>query len=411
MSSSLPIQPRRVSGLERAWLVADRLRPPFVNQLVLEGEGGLSQGAVERAVQQTAAVMPGLSVRARGWLRGAQWVPGGPPPPVRVEDGAAWDGRSPDGAPFLVQPLDPVDGPIAEVVLLEGSPDGLTRLVIRTHHAALDGRGAQHLAEGLFAALRGQDPEPVGSGPDTDADVAALAGVPSRKDPPPDRGSPTGASTSDAFEVTWLRRRVEGRFRGLLSQAIVALWSASQPFATEPLRVGVPVDLRRYRPGLRSTANLTGILHVDLGGVTDLAAAQARARSRLAHGLDAHAAAAHALGLSGLRNLPLWFVTWAARRQALEGLQTGRFSTSATVSNLGRQDLDLYRGGGFEARRAFWIPPGQPGLPLFLALSGDDFGVELCGSMPVGLASGGRLAALLDGVADALVQARPKGQA
>ena len=30
---------RRLSGIDRLWLVADRQHPPFVNQMVLEGEG------------------------------------------------------------------------------------------------------------------------------------------------------------------------------------------------------------------------------------------------------------------------------------------------------------------------------------------------------------------------------------
>lgn len=403
MALPVPRSSRPVSGLEKAWLVADRLAPPFANQLVIEGSGRLDPELVQVAANRVAVQMPGVCVRQRGWLGGMRWDSDGVPPVVRVDDGSAWDGQGPAGAPFLVRPMDPARGPVCEVVVVKGSADGVDRVVIRTHHAALDGRGAGLFAADLFAVLRGEEPKGAKGGPFTDVDLARMAEVPPRKDPPPDRGSPTGAPTSTAFETTWARRRVPGRFRGLLPRAIVGLWQASRTFCTDPLRFGVPVDLRRYNPDLLSTANLTGILHIDLDGVDSVARAHARVRARLTHGLEGHAAAAHVLGVDGLRGLPLWFMGWAGARAAKEGLQTGRFRTSVTLSNLGRQDLSRYRGGGFEAKRAFWIPPGQPGLPLFLAMAGDAEGVELVGSMPVGLADGGRLEGLLEGMAEALV--------
>jgi hypothetical protein len=403
MALPVPRSWRPVSGLEKAWLVADRLAPPFANQLVIEGTGRLDPELVQVAANRVAVQMPGVCVRRRGWLGGMRWESTGVPPVVRVDDGSAWDGQGPAGAPFLTRPMDPARGPVCEVVVVKGSADGVDRIVVRTHHAALDGRGAGLFAADLFAVLRGEEPKGAKGGPFTDVDLARMAEVPPRKDPEPDRGSPTGAPTSDAFETTWARRRVPGRFRGLLPRAIVGLWQASRTYCTDPLRFGVPVDLRRYNPELRSTANLTGILHIDLDGVDSVARAHARVRARLTHGLEGHAAAAHVLGVDGLRGLPLWFMGWAGARAAKQGLQTGRFRTSVTLSNLGRQDLSQYRGGGFEAKRAFWIPPGQPGLPLFLAMAGDAEGLELVGSMPVGLADGGRLEGLLEGMAEALV--------
>ncbi len=255
----------------------------------------------------------------------------------------------------------------------------------------------------MFRVLRGVDPKGAVAGPFMDIDLARMAEVAPRSDPPPDRASPTGSPTSTDFRTTWARRRVEGRFRGLLPQAIVGLWSASRRYTTDPLRVAVPVDLRRYHRSLRSTANLTGIVHLDLDGVTSASAAQARVRARWTAALEKHDAAAHVVGLDGLRGVPLWLLTLFGRRRARECLTTGRFGSSVTLSNLGRQDLTRWRCRGFTAERAFWIPPGQPGLPLFLALAGDDDGVELCGSMPVGLADGGRLEGLLEGIAEALV--------
>ena len=94
----------------------------------------------------------------------------------------------------------------------------------------------------------------------------------------------------------------------------------------------------------------------------------------------------------------------AGRKAALQNLKAGRYPISATLSNLGWQDLRLLRGAGFTAQKAFWIPPGNPGLPLFLTLTGDDEGIEVCGAMPIGLADEGRLENLLSELrADLLV--------
>ena len=403
MALPVPRSWRPVSGLEKAWLVADRLAPPFVNQLVLEGSGWLDPELVQVAANRVAVQMPGVCLRRRGWLGGMRWESTGIPPVVRVDDGRLWDGASPSGASFLDRRMDPVRGPVCEVVLVKGSSDGVDRVVIRTHHAALDGRGAGLFAADLFAVLRGEEPEGAKAGPFTDVDLARMAEVPARKDPLPDRASPTGEATSTSFQTTWARRRVPGRFRGLLPRAIVGLWEASRNYTKDALRVGVPVDLRRYNRRLRSTANLTGILHIDLDGVDSVSRAHARVRARLGHGFESHAAAAHVLGVDAIRGLPLWLMGWAGARAARDGLRSGRFGTSVTLSNLGRQDLSQYSGGGFSAQRAFWIPPGQPGLPLFLAMSGDAEGLDLVGSMPVGLADEGRLEGLLDGMVDALV--------
>ena len=45
-----PAASRPLYGLERVWLVADRAWPPFVNQLVMEGEGRLDAAAWRDAV-------------------------------------------------------------------------------------------------------------------------------------------------------------------------------------------------------------------------------------------------------------------------------------------------------------------------------------------------------------------------
>ncbi len=366
--------------------------------------------AVRAAVAAAAAANPG-ACRLRGLLRGRDGPPMAHRPGCGVVDGAAWDGRGPAGAPFLNEPLDPILGPVAELLLVQpADPDDPSgwRIVLRTHHAAMDGRGAWLFASDIFAALRGEAPKGSESGPWIDVDYARMAIDQGMDEPPADRMAPTGSPTSTDFATTWTRVRVDGAFRGLLPRALVALWRASRNHTTDPLRFAVPVDLRRYRPDRRSTANLTGILRVDMDGVASISQANARVRARLSSGFDGHHAAAQAISADRVRGLPLWLMTWAGRRHTLERLDRARFAVSASISNLGRQDLSLVSAPIFRSQRAFWIPPGNPGMPLFLTLNGDAEGLDLVGTAPVGLASGDRLQSLLESMREVMESERDK---
>jgi hypothetical protein len=103
-----------------------------------------------------------------------------------------------------------------------------------------------------------------------------------------------------------------------------------------------------------------------------------------------------------LRGVPLAVMAWAGRRGAARALRTGRFGASAAVSNLGRLELAAFHGGGFSARRAFFIPPGNPAQPFFLALAGHPAGVELVATTPAALAPAGRLDEALEFIARSL---------
>ena len=72
---------------------------------------------LQRALDLVADSQPGMRVRlggARSWLH---WIADGPKPRLRLVSGSDWDGNNPEGAPFLDEPLDPVHGPVAEVLV------------------------------------------------------------------------------------------------------------------------------------------------------------------------------------------------------------------------------------------------------------------------------------------------------
>jgi hypothetical protein len=396
-----PANTRLLSGMERIWLAADRISPPFAIQLVIEARGGqLNPEQLKAVLPRLVEATPGMAMQLKGILGWTRWQPG-PMPQITTVDARRWDGLSAKGASFLEEPLDPAN-PI-ELILASGDP---FRLIIRGHHAVTDGRGLSRMADQLFRALRGEELLPISAGPLTDMELAArVAALPQEKkprtglskpvppNPPADRPAPTGTAHVFSTAVTWARARIPGRHDQPLARIIRALVAVSHRAADLPLRIAIPVDLRRYDSDLSSTANLTGILHLDLAGLPAgpdaLQAIQERISASLPH------AASVPLFAHKFRNVPLSWLAREGKKQATQHLKNNRYPISATLSNVGKVDLRSWSFKGFNASRAFFIPPGSPSMPLFLMFCGDEEGLELCISMPVGLADENRLLNLL----------------
>ncbi len=418
MSSAPSGFDRPVHGLERVWLVADALAgtwgdPPFVNQQVVEGDVGtaLTSDRLSVAVARAAAGWPGLGAHLRGGGRWSRWraTSVAPLPGFRVVDGTAWDGRGPGGAPWLLHRLDPTRGPLAEVLHVPVCADGVPRIVVRTHHAMVDGRAAGAFTADLFRVLRGEEPCGAGSGP-FDLSLA---------------GTPSAAPAADATPVlrptvgcspTWQRLTWVGSTHEILPRVLLALARASDAPDGARWRFSVPTDLRlqlhsvseapsdtptsgpRVQIGVdtrHSCANLTGLLRVELGRGDTSSIVRARIEaSRREAGSPLHAA--HAL-----RDVPLALLGWFGQRGAEALTAEGRSEASATVSNLGRADLDALGCPGWRSTRSWWIPPGSRGSVCFVSLAGSPSGLELVASAPVSVAALARylsrVGAALDG--------------
>ena len=383
MSSETPRFDRSVHGLERVWLAADRMAreggdPPFVNQQVVEGAStsALTTDRLAAAMARAAAAWPGLAARLLGGGRWSRWttVRGTARPGLRVVDGTRWDGGGPKGAPWLRDPLDPVRGPLAEVIHAPRCSDGLPRLVIRTHHAIVDGRAAGAFSADLFRVLRGEEPRGAVPGP-SDLSLAGASSPNAPSDATPVLSPEPGCGP------TWQRVTWNGPTRDLLPRVLLALAGAAEAREGARWRFSVPADLRVTQdtavPNGMACANLTGLIRVDLFPDDTFSALRARIDAgRERAGAPLHAA--HAV-----RDVPLPVLAWFGRRGAESLLTHRRSEASATVSNLGRADLEALACPGWTSARTWWIPPGSRGNACFVSLSGGPRGVELVASAPV----------------------------
>ena len=147
---------RPLCRTERVYLLFDEFCPGFANQFFLEGTGVLDQAKWQKAVAIASEANPGTRLVLKGHLMFSHWVDSGVTPKVREVDGSAWDGLSPENAPaFLTESLSPWEGPTCEVVLVHGDP---LRIVFKSHHAVMDGRGTLTWLEDIIRALNGMDP-------------------------------------------------------------------------------------------------------------------------------------------------------------------------------------------------------------------------------------------------------------
>lgn len=389
---------RPVSGMERVWLAWNRLQP-FVIQSVVEGQleenAELDVERLQRALDRVADSQPGMCVRlggARAWLH---WIADGPKPRLRVVSGKDWDGSSPEGAPFLDQPLDPVLGPVAEVLVVKGDP---LRFVFRVLHAATDGAGSMLFVRGFFSALRDEKLTEMIAGPPIDAQIGRKF-CPSK---PPPRESPAPALIPPVAEFTekeaWARVRIAGNVEMAVARVGIALAeSALVPINKSLVRYAMPVDLRRLAKVPLSSANLTGMIRLDLAGsfsredpVKALQRDIVAVLGRREFGADPVRA------YRFLRWISLTRLSRRAWRRVNSAPSTG--TTTAGISYVGGLTIAEFSGGEFRATSVFSVPPNAPFGRLLLGMVQTDAALEIVARQPGSRGMIEQLRELLDGV-------------
>lgn len=361
---------RRISFNERLYLASEAMKPGFCIQIVVEGDGTLTAEDLSSAVARAAAVNPGARLVRRGVLGWMRWVACGPTPPVRVV--ASWvdcGGTGSSAPPSEIErPLDPDVGPTCEVVI---SPGPRARVVFRCFHGVMDARGLLQFAEDVFHALRGEKPEGATCALSDTEVVESSVDARARTRPPlkSDCATLTASRSRGAGPVIWKRVTLEGPMPSLVARIAVELARYARRFHAGTTRVMVPVDLRNYRRELRSTANMTYPLFVDVSPERSWRELHKEILKRLGAKEPMRLDPAEKL----LPWLPMWLVTaiywlWLAGHRI-----TGRYPFSALVTHVALQGVAPLDGAGFTARALYFLPPQADFIPLGIsAVSGAD---------------------------------------
>jgi len=380
---------RPLCRTERVYLVYDECCPGFANQFILEGSGVLDLPKWRKAVEIASAANPGSRLVLKGSLMFSRWVDSGVTPRVREVDGSSWDGLGPENAPaFLTESLSPWDGPTCEVVLVHGDP---LRIVFRSHHAVMDGRGNLTWLEDIIRALNGLDP--LGSNSKiTELGMCKSFQKEGRTPPPHEFIAPTGMPQGNEAGVVWRRVRFPGRYKDQLGQLAVLLAQYAWKQGPGKVRFGIPVDLRARQEGLRSTGNLTNLIYLDMTPELTYKDISQNIARQLAERKDGMLW----WGDEMTRFVPLWLIRRSIHKEIKTRNRTGRYRNSGILSNMGRIPVQYFAGAGFQGNYIWGIPPGNESVPIFVGLTHTKEDQTLIFSMPKTLGSGGRLEALID---------------
>ena len=391
------VKARDVSIASRLWLVAHELCPPFANQVIVEGHGRFDSEEWIRAIKLASDANPGSRLVLRGHMGMSRWVDSGQTPPLRMIDAGDWDGCSSEGSPFLEKSFFPRRGPMAEVVLIQGDP---LRVAFRSHHALMDGRGTVFWAEDIFRVLRGESP----LGSDTAITENDLLNISNQKLSTPLQHNyiaPTGRVIGDEPGIIWKRTRIRGRYPRLLIQIMLLTAREAWKHGSGPVRLGIPVDLRARREGLRSTGNLTNALFLEITPDTTLESLDAELASRLREQRDGQLTWEDKI----IAHVPLFVLNRALKAETRRSHRTGNYRFSGFVSNMGRFSMEGLSGGGFNAEMYWAVPVCTESIPFSLVLSGAGDSVDIVLAMPRALASQHVLEETLGRICSGLVTA------
>ncbi|BDU06279.1 peptide synthetase [Nocardia cyriacigeorgica] len=387
---------RRISPTERMYFPMRDLAPPFLMQLVFPGDGEVDPERLRQAVAVASAACPG----SRLVRRGRDWVDSGIPAAVRVIDDWAIDYSALDGDPVVHSPIGPTEETTCEVLLLTTHP---TTLIFRAFHGVMDGMGLVTWALAVLRALGGREPEPMPD-PVADQELVRRVGAPGKPTLMlPKYRSAVGHGRQMPGEPRHLlrRRTIASSAPGAVAK-IAALLAEQTPGTS---RIMMPVDLRRHDPQLRSTANLALPLFFDITAGTTWTEINAIKRDGLARRLELNQ-----MDNSGLAEIPqpagralLHTLNWL-------GARFGRNLASATVSHMGRFDLDELATPQFRPSSVLILPQHSVAMPLLFGLMESGGRTELTVSARNGRGIAERLDALLDRIVAGLEAELPAGE-
>ena len=373
---------RRVSGSEyyHASIGSSRWTLERNRQIFFAIEGSVESeipvDAWRQAISLTTQANPALRLRWKGILGWSRWDDKGEPPQLRMLDHVDWRFDSSEHMDFLeAWPINLRSGPVVEFIVVK-RPGGRLLLVMRTHHAVMDGMGGFHVLCELFRALRG---EPLLGSNVTFSDAQLVEAI----NPPksPSMRVPTcrlveyevaevlrigSSSHTDLKGDHWQRFSLGSGHTNALSKIACAMARLAHQRSALPAVIAVPVDLRRHLPAIRSVTNFSSMLVVKLLPGEGPEIFQTRIRELL----RAKAELSVARGFNLIRWFPMWLVDLLLGRTRKNFLMKRPMET-VVISNLGAVPLKHFQGAGFVGDDFTCSPIPGNSFAVLMQINGD----------------------------------------
>lgn len=330
---------RSVSPNEWLYIACDKLYPPFCIQMVLETEGKLNHERFLSAVAQASSQNPGSRLQ----LHRGRWVDSGACPPVHFIGRINVDTRELNRTPAFTRPLQISTGPTTEVLVCgESNPT----IIFRASHSVMDARGLLFWVEEIFRAYRS---EKLLGQPSHLTDIDLLRSIPSCAKPPHldfKCSSPTGPARGIVSGTQWERisaARPVGSTPSILGAGIARMSGERRVSTT---RFMIPVDLRRRDGELRSTANLSNPLILEVSADVGRGDVHKDIMERLSSRAEVWISPwSWLIGQS-----PTGWTAGVVRALQNWQLANNKFLFSAVLSHIGRTSLEYFSVEGLSAR-------------------------------------------------------------
>jgi amino acid adenylation domain-containing protein len=345
---------RKLSFSEKTYLAMDDASIPMTVQLIVEFDNDLDSNLLQNAIELASNANPGSRLRLKRKLKGATWVDSGICPKL-IEIDAPWNADEADCNPYVDRSLGNKNEPTTEVLMFNNAT-----LLFRAHHAVMDGKGIITWMEDIFSALNGEIPK--GSNCNlTDREQAlSLGRTAHRPYYASNAESPISNLSLSINNVVGVQKLISGVYPGLVARIIEIITKQLKGFeSTESgiiARFMTPVDMRRHRPEVRTTANMSSPLIININQQTNWADIQQSLVEKLENNDD---------GMVGkwdhlFQYLPSKMMTRLVKQIFHSHEESGQFVFSTTISNFGKIDLNKFSGTTFRAKKVSTVPIADP---------------------------------------------------
>ena len=356
------------------------------NGFVLRGEGRISAAQWQDALAKVASTNPGARLRLVGRRQRARWLSDGQFPALRIIEDCTWDGFSSEGSEFLYETeLSLENGPTVELVVMHQANNRMM-LLLRSHHAVMDGMGCFHFLQELFRALRGE--ALLGTNV-AYSDVDLMESVdaePAEKQKPVPVVALTGEPRGEQKGDDWRRVYSGAPQKNLLGKVAAAMTEFMHQHTDGPAVIAVPVDLRRHMPGLLSTGNYTSMLRVRL----EKGATAEDFKTQLQAMIATRKETVYLRIFNLFKWLPFTGLDLMLSRTE-KNYRNKKPLESLVISNIGRNRSEDFSCDGFRMDGLLAIPLAGS---VFAVMAGVDDRVEVLMNIPRILSSEGRFDAL-----------------
>lgn len=356
---------------------------PRISVMIIECENRIAPERWEAALQRAADANPATRIKMIGYRQKSRWTSNGARyPALRVVQNCTWDGRSQEGSEFIdATPLDLRTGPVVELVVAKGKKDFV---VLRVSHSVMDGMGMLHFLREVFRALR-DEPLLGSNAAFSDVDLMLATEAPpwqagAKGAPIPLTGSAQGTDLGDVWRRLTLPLKPQKNLLGRLAELCA---NYARNFNDGLVRFAVPVNLRKHYPGLVSTSNFTGLIHIDMDKTDDAESF----RHKLRQALDDKRDVVYHWLVRLLIYMPMSWIDYGSGRRKNNYLNR-RVDETVLITNFGSVDLNDFFCPDFTAHNVYSVPlAGNAFISLYA--SGENINVMV--GMPKVYASGGRM--------------------